>query len=127
MNKDIRPARVNGRIVIAGLILVCLLGFGGTIWNYTRNNPMSREARLESTGAQAFVRADFGSTRRIQVGQRVIVKIAGDNAPARSGIISSCENDGKVLIRIDAQVGAAPGSSATASIDGTLGPDTISK
>lgn len=88
---------------------------------------MTSAARLESTGAQSVVRADFGSTQRIQPGQRVIVKIAGDNATARSGIISACEKDGKVLIRIDAQVSAPPGANASASIDGTLGPDTFSK
>jgi len=122
-----RPVRVNGRIVLVGLIFICLMGFSGTIWNYTRNNPMTSEARLESTGAQAFVRADFGKNQRIKPGQRVIVKIVGDNTTTRSGIISACDNDGKVLIRIDAQVTAAPGSCATASIDGTLGPDTSSK
>jgi multidrug resistance efflux pump len=124
---DTRPARVSGRLVLVGLIFVCLLGFAGTIWNYTRNNPMTSAARVESTGAQSFVRADFGSTQKIQVGQRVIVKIAGDNTTARSGIISACEKDGKVLIRIDARISAPSGATATASIDGTLAPDTFSK
>lgn len=124
---DTLPARVSGRLVLVGLIFICLLGFAGTIWNYTRNNPMTSAARLESTGAQSFVRADFGSTLRIQVGQRVIVKIAGDNATARTGIISACEKNGEVLICIDAEVGVAPGAKATVSIDGTLGPDTIRK
>jgi multidrug resistance efflux pump len=113
----------NGRFVVIGLLIFSLIGFGATVWNYSRNNPMSRDARLETNGNPSIVTAKFDNQIRVKSGQRVVVRIDGDTAKAHTGLITSVSPDGLATIQIDATVTAQPPAKASVSIDGTVAPE----
>lgn len=116
------PRRFDGRFLALGLFLLCALAFSGTVWNYWRNNPLTLEATLQRTGDAAIVKARFTRTSNIHEGQRVVVRIAGDSAAVRAGVVAGLDEDRWALIRIEAPVTAKQGSPASVSIDGTVGP-----
>ena len=113
----------NGRFVVVGLLILSLIAFGATVWNYSRNNPMSREARLKSNGSPAIVTAKFDNQIRVTSGQRVVVRINGDTTKAHSGLITDVSPEGVATIQIDAAVTARPSAKASVSIDGTVAPE----
>lgn len=117
----------NGRFVVIGLLILSLIAFGATVWNYTRNNPMSRDARLESNGNPAIVTAKFDSQIRVISGQRVVVRIDGDSTKAHSGLITSVSPEGLATIQIDSAVTAQPTAKVSVSIDGTVAPESSRK
>ena len=116
------PRRLDGRILAIGLFLLCAVAFSGTVWNYWRNNPLTLEATLQTSGGAPVVKAKFARTANIHEGQRVVVQIAGDSQDARAGVVTQLDQDRWTLIRIESPVTAKPGSSASVSIDGTVGP-----
>lgn len=116
------PARrTNGPLVALALALLCLAAFLATLWNYTRTHPFSTSAVLIESGEKPIIKATFHEPIP-PIGQRVVLKITGDQVPARGGTIVQHPGDGIVLIAVDTPVTAPPGSTATANIDGTVGP-----
>lgn len=116
------PRRFDGRILALGLFLLCAFAFSGTVWNYWRNNPLTLEATLQTSGDAPIVKARFTRTSNVREGQRVVVRIAGDSTTVRAGVVTQLDQDRWTLIRIESPVTAKPGSSASVSIDGTVGP-----
>jgi hypothetical protein len=115
-------SRLDGRVLAVGLFFLCAAAFSGTVWNYWRNNPLTLEATLQSTGSPAVVKARFPRTSNIHEGKRVVVQIAGDSQDARAGVVTQLDQERWTLIRIESPVTAKPGSYASVSIDGTVGP-----
>jgi multidrug resistance efflux pump len=113
---------VRGPVVVIVVLAFCLLGFAATVWNYQRNHPFTSDAHIEGSGKNARVVARFHDSNRIQVGQRVVVKITGDSAEARGGRIDSADNVGHASIELDSAPDSPAGTSATVSVDGTLAP-----
>jgi len=122
MSSQKPPRRFDGRILGIGLLLLCAVAFSGTVWNYWRNNPLTLEATLQTSGNAPVVKARFARTANIHEGQRVVVQIAGDNQTSRAGVVTEINQDRWTLIRIESPVTAKPGSSASVSVDGTVGP-----
>lgn len=118
--------RKNGRLVIAGLLALCLSGFFATVWNYSRTHPFSSSATLIATGNTPMVKAVFDPPTPA-IGQRIVLKISGDSLPARGGTVVEYENPDTVLIAVDTPPDAPVGSAATASVDGTIGPIPLSR
>ena len=73
-------------------------------------------------GDAPVVKARFTSTANIHEGQRVVVQIVGDSQTARAGVVTRLDQDSWTLIRLESPVTAKLGSSASVSIDGTVGP-----
>lgn len=115
-----RPAR--GPFVAATLLALCAAGFLATVWNYSRNHPMSVEARLLEPGPPAVVEAVFAPDAAVAPGHRVVVRIEGDSRKARGGIVDSISDDMTALILVADGSEAPAGSAATVSVDGTLPP-----
>ena len=113
-------SRLDGRVLAVGLFFLCAAAFSGTVWNYRRNNPLTLEATLQSTGSPAVVKARFPRTSNIHEGKRVVVQIEGDSVVARAGVVTSLEKDNWTLIRIESPVTTPVGSRASVSIDGTI-------
>ncbi len=122
MSSEKTPRRFDGRILGIGLLLLCAVAFSGTVWNYWRNNPLTLEATLQTSGNAPVVKARFARTANIHEGQRVVVQIAGDNQTSRAGVVIEINQESWTLIRIESPVTVKPGSSASVSIDGTVGP-----
>ena len=122
MNSQKPPRRIDGRILALGLLLICAMAFSGTIWNYWRNNPLTLEATLQMDGDAPVVKARFARTANIHEGQHVVVQIVGDSQTARAGVVTRLDQDSWTLIRLESPVTAKLGSSASVSIDGTVGP-----
>ena len=116
------PHRFDGRIIALGLLFLCAVAFSGTVWNYWRNNPLTLEATLQTSGDAPVVKARFARTANIHEGQRVVVKIEGDSQSARAGVVTQLDQDRWTLIRIESPVAAKQDSPASVSIDGTVGP-----
>jgi len=113
--------RNNGPAVAIGLVILCLVAFLATVWNYSRTHPFSTSATLIEAGEKPVVKAAFHAPPPA-TGQRVVLKITGDSTPARGGTVIESSPDGTVLIAVDSQIDAAPGTQVTASVDGTVGP-----
>lgn len=113
--------RNNGPAVAIGLVILCLVAFLATVWNYSRTHPFSTSATVIETGDRAVVKATFDAPPP-QVGQRIVLKITGDSTPARGGTVMESSPGGTVLITVDSPLDAPAGTSATASVDGTVGP-----
>ena len=122
MSSEKTPRRFDGRILGLGLLFLCAVAFSGTVWNYWRNNPLTLEATLQTSGDTPIVKARFARTANIHEGQRVVVQIAGDNQISRAGVVTEINQESWTLIRIESPVTVKPGSSASVSIDGTVGP-----
>lgn len=113
--------RNNGPAVALGLVILCVIGFLSTVWNYSRTHPFSSSATVVETGDRAVVKAIFDAPPP-PVGQRIVLKITGDSTPARGGAVVESSPDGTVLIAVDSPLDAPAGTSVTASVDGTVGP-----
>jgi hypothetical protein len=120
-----KSRRSNGRLVVAGLLVLCLAGFFATVWNYSRTHALTSQAAVQSNGNPSFLHAQFKPGSSIQAGQRVVVKIPDDPRPSRGGRIIHLSPEGLALIETDSPVTSAPGSKATVSIDGTVGPRPV--
>jgi multidrug resistance efflux pump len=114
--------RANGRLVALVLLALCVAGFLATVWNYSRNHSFASEALLDSNGTPSLLTASFNLGSRIQEGQRVVIRVEGDSAKARGGVIKSLTPQGLATIESDEPVTAPTGSRATVSIDGTVAP-----
>lgn len=112
-----KPKRRSGRAVALGLILICIAGFLGTVWNYTRTHPFASEATLLSS---SIVEADFPQDANIQKGQRAVISIPGNEI--RGGTISEISDSGKAIIQMDSEVSEDAGTKVRVNIDGTVGP-----
>lgn len=114
--------RANGRVVAMFLATLCVAAFLATVWNYSRNHAFASAAMLDDNGTPSILTASFDPESRIQAGQRVVIKIAGDSAKARGGVIKNLTPNGIATIETDEQVTAPVRSRATVSIDGTVAP-----
>ena len=117
--------RANGRLVALVLLALCVAGFLATIWNYSRNHSFASEALLDSNGTPSILTASFNLGSRIQEGQRVVIRVEGDSAKARGGVIKSLTPQGLATIESDEPITAPPRSRATVSIDGTVAPQPV--
>lgn len=117
--------RANGRLVALVLLALCVAGFLATVWNYSRNHSFAIEALLDSNGTPSILTASFNLGSRIQEGQRVVIRVEGDSAKARGGVIKSLTPHGLATIESDEPITAPPRSRATVSIDGTVAPQPV--
>ena len=117
--------RSNGRLVAVALLALCVAGFLATIWNYSRNHSFASEASLDSNGTPSILTASFNQGSRIQEGQRVVIRVEGDSANARGGVIKNITPQGLATIESDEPITAPPRSRATVSIDGTVAPQPV--
>ena len=117
--------RSNGRVVSLALLALCVAGFLATVWNYSRNHSFASEASLNSNGPPSILTASFNLGSRIQEGQRVVIRVEGDSANARGGVIKNLTPQGLATIESDEPITAPPGSRATVSIDGTVAPQPV--
>jgi hypothetical protein len=117
--------RANGRLVALVLLALCVAGFLATVWNYSRNHSFASEALLDSNGTPSLLTASFNLGSRIQEGQRVVIRVEGDSAKARGGVIKSLTPHGLATIESDEPITAPPRSRATVSIDGTVAPQPV--
>jgi hypothetical protein len=117
--------RANGRLVALTLLALCMAGFLATVWNYSRNHSFASEALLDSNGTPSILTASFNLGSRIQEGQRVVIRVEGDSAKARGGVIESLTPQGLATIESDEPITAPPRSRATVSIDGTVAPQPV--
>ena len=117
--------RANGRLVALVLLALCVAGFLATFWNYSRNHSFASEALLDSNGTPSILTASFNLGSRIQEGQRVVIRVEGDSAKARGGVIKSLTPQGLATIESDEPITAPPRSRATVSIDGTVAPQPV--
>ena len=117
--------RSNGRVVSLALLALCVAGFLATVWNYSRNHSFASEASLNSNGTPSILTASFNLGSRIQEGQRVVIRVEGDSANARGGVIKNLTPQGLATIESDEPITAPPGSRATVSIDGTVAPQPV--
>lgn len=117
--------RSNGRLVAVALLALCVAGFLATIWNYSRNHSFASKASLDSNGTPSILTASFKLGSRIQEGQRVVIRVEGDSANARGGVIKNITPQGLATIESDEPITAPPRSRATVSIDGTVAPQPV--
>ena len=117
--------RSNGRLVEVALLALCVAGFLATIWNYSRNHSFAGEASLDSNGTPSILTASFNLGSRIQEGQRVVIRVEGDSANARGGVIKNLTPQGLATIQSDEPITAPLRSRATVSIDGTVAPQPV--
>ena len=117
--------RANGRLVALVLLALCVAGFLATVWNYSRNHSFASEASLDSNGTPSILTASFNPESGLQEGQRVVIRVEGDSAKARGGVIKNLTPQGLATIESDEPITAAPRSHATVSIDGTVAPQPI--
>lgn len=117
--------RANGRLLALVLLALCVAGFLATVWNYSRNHSFASEALLDSNGTPSILTASFNLGSRIQEGQRVVIRVEGDSAKARGGVIKSLTPQGLATIESDEPITAPPRSRATVSIDGTVAPQPV--
>ena len=117
--------RSNGRVVSLALLALCVAGFLATVWNYSRNHSFASEASLNSNGTPSILTASFNLGSRIQEGQRVVIRVEGDSANARGGVIKNLTPQGLATIESDEPITAPPRSRATVSIDGTVAPQPV--
>ncbi len=117
--------RTNGRLVALTLLALCVAGFIATVWNYSRNHSFASEASLDSNGKPSILTASFNPESRLQEGQRVVIRVEGDSAKARGGVIKNLTPQGLATIESDDPITAPLGSRATVSIDGTIAPQPI--
>lgn len=122
MKKAPHTRRTSGRLVALLLTAVCAAGFLATVWNYSRNHAFANTATLVDNGSPSILTASFNPESKIQAGQRVVIKITGDSAKARGGIIKNLTPEGIATIETDEQATAPLRSLATVSIDGTIAP-----
>ena len=115
----------NGRFVVVGLLILSLIAFGATVWNYSRNHSFASDASLDSNGTPSILTASFNLESRIQEGQRVVIRVEGDSAKARGGVIKNLTPQGLATIESDEPITAPLRSRATVSIDGTIAPQPI--
>lgn len=115
----------NGRFVALALLALCVAAFLATVWNYSRNHAFASAASLDSNGSPSILTAAFNPDARIQEGQRVVIRVKGDSANARGGVIKNLTPQGIATIQSDEQVTAPLGSRATVSIDGTVAPQLL--
>ena len=114
--------RANGRLVALTLLALCVAGFLATVWNYSRNHSFAGEASLDSNGTPSILTASFNPELRLQEGQRVVIRVEGDSAKARGGVIKNLTPQGLATIESDEPITAPLRSRATVSIDGTIAP-----
>ena len=117
--------RSNGRLVAVALLALCVAGFLATIWNYSRNHSFASEASLNSNVTPSILTASFNLESRIKEGQRVVIRVEGDSAKARGGVIKNLTPQGLATIESDEPITAPLRSRATVSIDGTIAPQPI--
>ena len=117
--------RANGRLVALILLALCVAGFLATVWNYSRNHSFASEALLDSNGTPSILTASFNPESGLQEGQRVVIRVEGDSAKARGGVIKNLTPQGLATIESDEPITASPRSRASVSIDGTVGPQPI--
>jgi hypothetical protein len=117
--------RANGRLVALTLLALCVAGFLATVWNYSRNHSFASEALLDSNGTPSILTASFNPELRLQEGQRVVIRVEGDSAKARGGVIKNLTPQGLATIESYEPITASPRSRASVSIDGTVGPQPI--
>ena len=125
MKPDFEVRRTNGRIVAIFLLVLCVAGFLATVWNYSRNHAFAKNASLDSNGTPSILTASFDTESRIQEGQRVVVRIDGDSAKVRGGVIKNLTPQGIATIETDDPATAPIHSKASISIDGTIAPEPI--
>lgn len=114
----------NGPLVALTVLALCVGGFLATTWNYSRTHPFAENAEVVLLDGAPRISAVFPVSKKIQAGQRVVVSIEGDPTPARGGTILEIDPSGRASIRLDTDLAASPGTLATVSIDGTVGPQT---
>lgn len=117
--------RANGRSVALVLLALCIAAFLATVWNYSRNHSFASEASLDSNGTPSILTASFNPESGLQEGQRVVIRVEGDSAKARGGVIKNLTPQGLATIESDEPITAPPRSRATVSIDGTVAPQPI--
>lgn len=117
--------RANGRLVALALLALCVAGFLATVWNYSRNHSFASEASLDSNGTPSILTASFNPGSRIQEGQRVVIRVEGDSANVRGGVIKNLTPQGVATIESDEPITAPLRSHATVSIDGTVAPQPV--
>lgn len=117
--------RANGRSVALVLLALCIAAFLATVWNYSRNHSFASEASLDSNGTPSILTASFNPELRLQEGQRVVIRVEGDSAKARGGVIKNLTPQGLATIESDEPITASPRSRASVSIDGTVAPQPI--
>lgn len=125
MNPDSQARRSNGRAVALLLLALCVAAFLATVWNYSRNHAFAKNASLDSNGQPSILTASFDPQSRVQAGQRVVIRIDGDSAKARGGVIKNITSQGIATIETDDQVTAPAQAQASVSIDGTIAPQPI--
>ena len=117
--------RANGRSVALVLLALCIAAFLATVWNYSRNHSFASEASLDSNGTPSILTASFNPESGLQEGQRVVIRVEGDSAKARGGVIKNLTPQGLATIESDEPITASPRSRASVSIDGTVAPQPI--
>lgn len=125
MNAPNKASRSNGRLVALTLLALCIAAFLATVWNYSRNHAFASKASLISTGTPSILTASFNPDSQIQEGQRVVIRIEGDSAEVRGGVIKILTPQGIATIESDEPVTASVGARATVSIDGTVAPQPL--
>jgi hypothetical protein len=120
-NPPAKPSR-NGPIVTLAVLALCFAAFLATVWNYSRTHPFANNAEVALRDGIPGISAVFPGKTKVQSGQRVVVSIHGDPLPARGGTIREISQSGLAWITLDAPLSAPPGTPATVSIDGTVGP-----
>jgi len=125
MSAPIKAERSNGRLVALALLALCIAAFLATVWNYSRNHAFASEATLISTGTPSILAASFNPDSKIQEGQRVVIRVEGDSAKARGGVIKNLTPQGIATIQSDEVITAPTGSRATVNIDGTMAPQPL--
>lgn len=125
MSKPAKTNRTNGRFVALALLALCVAAFLATVWNYSRNHAFASAASLDSNGSASILTAAFKTDAKIQEGQRVVIRVDGDSAKARGGVIKKLTAEGIATIQSDEQITAPLGARATVSIDGTVAPEPL--
>jgi hypothetical protein len=114
----------NGPVVALAVLALCIAAFFATTWNYSRTHPFAENAEVVLRDGAPRISAVFPVSKKIQPGQRVIVSIKNDTTPAHGGKILEIDQNGQASIELDTEITAPAGTSATVSIDGTVGPQT---
>lgn len=114
----------NGPVVALVVLALCVAAFLATTWNYSRTHPFAENAEVVLVDGTPRITAVFPVSKKIQPGQRVVVSIKNDSAPARGGTMLEIDQNGRASIELDTEITAPAGTRATVSIDGTVGPQT---
>ena len=125
MKPEFQARRSNGRTVALLLLAACVAGFLATVWNYSRNHAFAKNAFVVSNGRPSILTASFDPQSSVQAGQRVVIRIDGDSAKVRGGVIKNLTPQGIATIETDDQATAPTQAKATVSIDGTIAPQPI--